>query len=179
MYVDDNGGKVMDFLIENESMRYYVIRNCMMNQLRWTRQRVSLSSSTFDYDMTPPIRFGLETARRWKMIRAIRTSASVARSRDVMAKYRRPPPLPTFETASTVPAAASFQDVPPPTTTIHHVRKAVPIPAMIPTPENEPQQQTKEMDKEMIVQGVVIPAKPTPPKDDGMSTYLFFPSSMK
>lgn len=144
----------------------------MMDQLRWTRQRVSLSSSTFDYDMTPPIRSGLETARRWKMIRAIRTSASVARSRDVMAKYRRPPPPPTFETASTAPAAASFQDVPPPSSTSDHVRKAVPIPAMIPTPEVEPRQPIKETDKEMIVQGVVIPAKPTPPKDDGMSTYL-------
>ena len=43
---------------------------------------------------------------------------------------------------------------------------------MIPTPPTEPQEQTKETDKEMIVQGVVIPSKPVPPKDDGMSTYL-------
>jgi len=34
MYVDMNGGKVMDFLVENESVGYYVIRNCTMNQLR-------------------------------------------------------------------------------------------------------------------------------------------------
>jgi hypothetical protein len=108
------------------------------------------------------------------MRRSLSGTAGLARSRDVMAKYRRPPPLSnTFETTSTVPAAASFQDVPPPSTTPDHVRKAVPIPAMIPTPSTEPQQPVKEMDKEMIVQGVVIPPKPVPPKDDGTSPLLF------
>jgi len=87
-----------------------------------------------------------------------------------MAKYRRP--IQTFDTISTIPAAASLQAVPPPSTSTNGVRKAVPIPAMI-TPTSEVEKVgVKEGDKEMIVQGVVIPPKPVPPKDDGMSFFL-------
>ena len=144
-------------------------QNLYVESTGLNRQNSVCCMPYIDYDMTSTTtaRLGMKTARRLNTIRTIGTSASVARSRDVMAKYRRPLPLPTFETASTVPAAASFQDVPAPNTTAGHVRKAVPIPAMIPTPPTEPHRPTTETDKEMIVQGVVIPAKPTPPKDDG------------
>jgi hypothetical protein len=93
-----------------------------------------------------------------------------------MAKYRRPvlPADNTYETASTIPAAASFQDVPPPSDETKGVRKAIPIPAMVTMEEikdtsTEADGKGEEKEKEIIVQGVVIPPKPRPPKDDGMS----------
>lgn len=86
-----------------------------------------------------------------------------------MAKYRRPiPTIQTFETISTIPAATSFQTIPPAS---EGVRKAIPIPAMI-TPQVELVPEVKDKDKEMIVQGVVIPPKPVPPKDDGTFPFL-------
>lgn len=87
-----------------------------------------------------------------------------------MAKYRRP--IRTFDTISTIPAASSFQTVPPPTASKDGIRKAIPIPAMA-TPTSEvvksEKDKVEDKDKEMIVQGIVIPPKPVPPKDDGMS----------
>jgi hypothetical protein len=96
-----------------------------------------------------------------------------------MAKYRRPvlPADNTYETASTIPAAASFQDVPPPSDETKGVRKAIPIPAMVTMEEikdtsREAEGKGEEKEKEIFVQGVVIPPKPLPPKDDGMSEIL-------
>lgn len=83
-----------------------------------------------------------------------------------MAKYRRP--IQTFDTISTIPAASSFQTVPPPTSSKDGIRKAIPIPAMA-TPDSGVEMTKNEVedkDKEMIVQGIVIPPKPVPPKDD-------------
>jgi len=34
--------------------------------------------------------------------------------------------------------------------------------------------EVEDKDKEMIVQGIVIPPKPVPPKDDGMFPLIFF-----
>lgn len=97
-----------------------------------------------------------------------------------MAKYRRPvlPADNTYETASTIPAAASFQDVPPPSEETKGVRKAIPIPAMVTMDEikdtsREAKEKGGEKEKEIIVQGVVIPPKPRPPKDDGTFTGSF------
>jgi len=84
-----------------------------------------------------------------------------------MAKYRRP--IQTFDTISTIPAALSFQTIPPPTAAKDGIRKAIPIPAMV-TPTSDvdvTKDKVEDKDKEMIVQGVVIPPKPVPPKDDG------------
>jgi hypothetical protein len=91
-----------------------------------------------------------------------------------MAKYRRP--IQTFDTISTIPAASSFQTVPPPTSSKDGIRKAIPIPAMA-TPASDVEvnekKEVEDKDKEMIVQGIVIPQKPVPPKDDGMSLSSF------
>jgi hypothetical protein len=86
-----------------------------------------------------------------------------------MAKYRRP--IQTFDTISTIPAASSFQTVPPPTSSKDGIRKAIPIPAMAtPDPGVEmAKNEVENKDKEMIVQGIVIPPRPVPPKDDGTS----------
>jgi hypothetical protein len=87
-----------------------------------------------------------------------------------MAKYRRP--IQTFDTISTIPAASSFQTIPPPSTSKDGIRKATPIPAMAtPDPDMEVKEKKKveDKDKEMIVQGIVIPPRPVPPKDDGTS----------
>lgn len=77
-----------------------------------------------------------------------------------MAKYRRPvlPADNTYETASTIPAAASFQDVPPPSEETKGVRKAIPIPAMVTMDEikdtsREAKEKGGEKEKEIIVQG--------------------------
>jgi hypothetical protein len=89
-----------------------------------------------------------------------------------MAKYRRPIFPSTFETASTIPAAASFQEIPPPSTKTEGIRKAIPIPAMAPV-EPDIIVKPKEKGKEITVQGIVIPPKPVPPKDDGKSCPLY------
>jgi len=91
-----------------------------------------------------------------------------------MAKYRRP--IQTFDTISTIPAASSFQTIPPPTASKDGIRKAIPIPAMA-TPTLDvkvTKNEVEDKDKEMIVQGIVIPPKPVPPKDDGMFPLIFF-----
>jgi hypothetical protein len=54
---------------------------------------------------------------------------------------------------------------------IDGVRKAVPLPAMASIddgPESKPV--VKAEDQEMVVQGVIIPAKPKPPHEEGVST---------
>lgn len=101
-----------------------------------------------------------------------------------MAKYRRPivPDPIAFETTSTIPAAASFQDVPPPSQETKSVRKAIPIPAMTPTydPVDVSKKEIeKNKEKEIFVQGVVIPPRPVPPKDDGESYLLLQLTSLK
>lgn len=115
-------------------------------------------------------------------------SVSAGLRRDVMSKYRaRPlPSIPSpaqsggtgeFETSSTSPAggSASIQDIPPPGRSSTGMRKAVPLPAMEPlsvAPSPTPavaKKQVEEKDKEMIVQGMVIPAKPRPPTEEGTS----------
>jgi hypothetical protein len=112
--------------------------------------------------------------QRCQQCRNLTTSARRDRSRDVMAKYRRP--IQTFDTISTIPAASSFQTVPPPTSSKDGIRKAIPIPAMA-TPdldmEVKEKKEVEDKDKEMIVQGIIIPPKPVPPKDDGTSPPCF------
>lgn len=127
-------------------------------------------------------RFPVDRLCRLASYRTFVSTSWRRRSRDVMAKYRRPlpPALPAFETTSTVPAAASFQDVPPPDTRVESSRKAIPIPPMRPMVEAwEVQPPREEKDKEMIVLGIVIPPKPRPPKDDGKSTSFGVKSHQK
>lgn len=106
-----------------------------------------------------------------------------------MAKYRRPPPsLPAgqFETASTVPAGSSIQEVPAPDSRPDNegVRRAVALPAMQPVGgdgdgDGESAIKGKEPkgEVEMIVEGVVVPPKPRPPNDEGRSLYLVDPGA--
>jgi hypothetical protein len=143
-----------------------------MNQLERNVNDSSIQYTSFDEQMTllPTVFRSNIRTQRWHQFRNLTTSARKERSRDVMAKYRRP--IQTFDTISTIPAASSFQTVPPPTSSKDGIRKAIPIPAMAtPTSEVEVTEKEKveDKDKEMIVQGIVIPARPVPPKDDGTS----------
>jgi hypothetical protein len=90
-----------------------------------------------------------------------------------------------FKTASTSPAGTSFQDVPPPDSAISQTgsRIAIPIPAMArpPTDTERPigggegdgttlgKAKGKGKEKEILVQGIVVPPKPTPPHEEGES----------
>ena len=140
-----------------------------MNQLNMSTIHLYIS---FDEQMTllPTVFRSNIRTQRWHQFRNLSTSARKERSRDVMAKYRRP--IQTFDTISTIPAASSFQTIPPPSTSKGGIRKATPIPAMAtPDPDMEVKEkkEVEDKDKEMIVQGIVIPPKPVPPKDDGTS----------
>jgi hypothetical protein len=146
-----------------------------MNQLERNVNDSSIKYTSFDEQMTllpKPFRCILRTSE-WPQCRNLTISARRERSRDVMAKYRRP--IQTFDTISTIPAASSFQTVPPPTSSKDGIRKAIPIPAMAtPTSDAEvTKREVEDKDKEMIVQGIVIPPKPVPPKDDGTSPPCF------
>ena len=147
-----------------------------MNQLERNVDDSSVHYISLDEQMTvlPTSLRCIVRTQGWQQCRTFTTSARKERSRDVMAKYRRP--IQTFDTISTIPAASSFQTVPPPTASKDGVRKAIPIPAMAtPTSDTElnAMEKVEEKDKEMIVQGIVIPPKPVPPKDDGMSLSSF------
>ena len=127
--------------------------------------------------------------------RPISTSVTQYRGRDVLAKYQSRPPLVAakdhveldtgstslsddFVTSSTQPAGTSFQTVPPPSSDAaqHGSYSKAPVPAMVapesstfgsaPGSGSEPSQRRKEI----IVQGVPIPPKPTPPGEEGTST---------
>lgn len=128
-------------------------------------------------------------------LRTLSTTPNI--SRDVMAKYRPrlPDPIPasispspvtgngpkdrkgTFETSSTSPVGSSIQEVPPPDSSAgsEGVRKAVPLPAMNPIEPENVKPAVKVEDREMVVQGVVIPAKPRPPHEEGKSIPLRYP----
>jgi hypothetical protein len=116
-------------------------------------------------------------------LRAFSHSAPV--HRDLGAKYRyRPPPPDTYLTASTIPVTSSIQAVPPPSSVDAAVekiegepvggRKAVVLPVMQPLHQEEVKV-PKERGTEMVVAGVVVPPKPSPPESDGMFA-LFFSS---
>jgi hypothetical protein len=142
-----------------------------MNQLERNVDDSFIQYTSFDEQMRllpTTVRCILRTSG-WPQCRNMTFSARRDRSRDVMAKYRRP--IQTFDTISTIPAASSFQTVPPPTSSKDGIRKAIPIPAMAtPDPGVEmAKNEVENKDKEMIVQGIVIPPRPVPPKDDGTS----------
>ena len=71
-----------------------------------------------------------------------------------------------FETASTVPAGSSFQEIPPPDW-VNLVQK--PIPAMDPTGSSTSKASSIPEDEvsETIVQGVTVPPRPHPPAAEG------------
>ena len=78
----------------------------------------------------------------------------------------------TFETSSTSPAGSTLQEVPTPHSSVERdgVRRAVTLPAMTPLVESNTSSgkvEVKPEDREMEVQGVVIPAKPRPPHEEG------------
>lgn len=106
--------------------------------------------------------------------RGFRTTPSC--NRDLFAKYRRADDpsssagkdSATFQTVSTVPAGSSFQDVPAPLTDKNEVksRMAIPLPAMASLDETR-SKPVQARGREEIVQGVVVPAKPRPPTEEG------------
>lgn len=74
-----------------------------------------------------------------------------------------------YETASTAPVATSLQEVPS-CEDEEASRLVEPVPAMKDASgakEEQSKGKTKARTKEMIVQGIVVPPKPTPPGEEG------------
>jgi hypothetical protein len=79
---------------------------------------------------------------------------------------------PAFETAATAPVGTSLQEMPPPDSTAR-TKLATQLPAMMPLVEDKPvKAPVPAKEKEMRVEGVLIPAKPIPPGEEGMSSIL-------
>ena len=128
----------------------------------------------------------------------MRPSVHAARlvRRNVLEKYLRPLPArpypvlpqtladlppdpsgkkgPAFETAASAPVGTSLQETPPPDSTAR-TKLATQLPAMMPLVEEKPvKAPVPAKEKEMRVEGVLIPAKPIPPGEEGKSfTRLF------
>lgn len=110
------------------------------------------------------------------------TTNTPFRGQNVLAKYA-PGALPvqralqtdqTFLTSATQPVAMSFQTVPPPSSSAEQDGIIIkdPVPAMIPLSTSSIQSTPKESSQkrgEIIVQGIPIPPKPTPPGEEGTS----------
>lgn len=135
-------------------------------------------------------RFALE--RPWGSLYSFGTSTK--RNKDLLAKYRapavshadleapRPPPTTngTFQSASTIPVSSSFQATPKPVgegpNRIAKDAKGLnqdigqsmeTVPAIKPAVERKSVEMDKPGSKERTVAGVVIPARPQPPGDEG------------
>lgn len=93
--------------------------------------------------------------------------------RNVLQTHGRPAASPegnaAYETASTAPVATSLQEVPR-REDEEASRLVDPVPAMKDASgakEEQSKEKTKARNKEMIVQGIVVPPKPTPPGEEG------------
>lgn len=117
-----------------------------------------------------------------RLTRAIWSSPTSARGRNVLAKFARPTNIPprsspwpaassheAFETTATEPVVASLQEVPKPGTKATS-KMAATLPAMEPigVAETKPSTAVPADEQKMRVAGVVIPAKPVPPGEEGM-----------
>ncbi|KAK4688865.1 hypothetical protein P7C73_g1248, partial [Tremellales sp. Uapishka_1] len=91
-------------------------------------------------------------------------------ARNVLSRYARRSPLPppTFETSSTAPAGSSLQEIPAPADRQDSTKQAVQVPAMIPLHDSSASSPLAPAERRdtLIVQGVSIPPKPRPPKEE-------------